>query len=203
MHFLGGLGHRGHDGAMRSTLPSLLALALLPFAAAACDKLGLHGSESSGDGSAAASASGGAATGPTTLLGGASSLAFLGSLEGEVDGFTRKAGAQPATLTALVKAGRVRMDVPEGMGPGPMSGAGWGISADLGGEEGHGGVRREAAGGHPRPQQRPRPVRDDASGREAPGPARLPGRPAEQAHEDPESTDTVAGYPVRVLGRLE
>jgi hypothetical protein len=90
----------------------LVPLAVLCLLATACTKKALP---------ADAGAEGGSGTAA------AASLAFLGEFEGEIDGFTKdssKPGGQPIPLQVFVKAGKVKVEVPEALAKsaGPMLG---------------------------------------------------------------------------------
>jgi hypothetical protein len=90
----------------RSTI--LFAAALCSVATVSCKKSDATAS-GAGDGGAEAAAS--------------ASLAFLGTFEGEIDGFFKdssKPGAQQVPLDLEVKAGKVRLAVPEGLAKGAM-----------------------------------------------------------------------------------
>jgi hypothetical protein len=93
---------------MRShALPlTVLAVALLPCLTAACSKLGSKAGDAGADG------------GPPAA---GASLAFLTGFEGEIDAFTKdsaRPNAQPVNLAVLIKAGKVRLEIPEGLAKG-------------------------------------------------------------------------------------
>jgi hypothetical protein len=86
-------------------------LPLLPLATTSCGKLGGKGGDAGTDGAADGAS-------PST------SLSFLGTFEGEIDAFTKdsaKPGAQPVPLAVLVKGGKVKLQIPEGLTKGPGS----------------------------------------------------------------------------------
>jgi hypothetical protein len=67
-----------------------------------------------------ASGDGGADDGGSSALASAS-LAFLGSFEGEIDGFTKdstKPGAPQVPLSVLIKSGKVKLEIPETLAKG-------------------------------------------------------------------------------------
>jgi hypothetical protein len=88
---------------------TLFILAVLPCATTACGKLGGKAGDAGADGAVDGASSAG-------------SLAFLGTFEGEIDAFTKdstKPNAQPAPLAILVKGGKVKLAIPEGLTKGP------------------------------------------------------------------------------------
>ena len=107
---------------MRSpALPlALLVTALLPCATLSCKKPGAASDAGTDGALAATDASAG--------------LAFLSDFEGEIDAFTKdsaKPNAQPVNLVLMVKAGKIRVDIPEGLAkgvaPGPLGDKGYAI----------------------------------------------------------------------------
>jgi len=83
------------------------AVVLLP----ACSKPASSGADGGSTGAAAPGAPGAAALRAT-------SLAFLEGFEGEIDAVVKKSGpaATPTSVAALIKSGKFRFDVPEGLG---------------------------------------------------------------------------------------
>jgi hypothetical protein len=98
--------HRPSSSA-RVTLPgaSCAVLCVLSMASASCKKPATGAADGGEDGSAAIASA---------------SLAFLSGFEGEIDGFIKdnKPGAQQTPITVMVKAAKIRFEIPEALAKG-------------------------------------------------------------------------------------
>ena len=113
---------------MRPTTPVSTALALTTLAALATTACSKPQASTDGDGGGSTATSA-APTGPG-LLGGPTLSMLTSGFEGEIDGFSQKAGGAQTPVSLFFKGDKVRFDVPEDMSKGAehfLGNKAWGI----------------------------------------------------------------------------